>query len=466
MKVLLVTPPGAHTICSEIPDVVREGGKLPPLGLLYLVAALKRDGHEVEFLDAGNAGQSAADIAAHAKSFGAQVVGVSTTTYQLVDAVETLRAVREAVPEALRLLGGPHVNAFPEASAKLAEVDAAFADEADVSLPALLRSGTTQLPRTPPPGVVIARDGVVLRGEGPCKPEDLDELARPDRSVLDRCLYGDVTIGEGPLATVSTSRGCPYACTFCSTPGPPVRLRDPVAVADELEELAGQGFGDVYFVDDTFNIRPERAVRLCQELIERRLPLTWTCRARLDRLTPELVSLLKPAGCTRVQLGVEAATQEALDVLGKNITPDDARRAVRLLRQAGVPSAAYFMLGLPTDRTVADVRRTVEFAVALDPDYAVFNVLVPYPNTRLYDQAVSRGILDPKAWPNFAADPQPGFQPPVWTEHLSPETLYAQLRRAYRRFYLRPLPIWRQAKRLRAGNFKGLVRRAADVVRG
>jgi len=465
MKVLLINPPARNTISSEIPDVVREAGRLPPLGLLYLLGALKREGYEVSFLDAANEGLSAGEAAARAAAWSADVVGVSTTTYQLVDAVQTLRAVAEARPRALRLLGGAHVNAFPEQAAQLAEVDAAFIDEADLSLPALLRDWRGELPSTAPPGVIFRRDGGLVRGENPCKPLDLDDLPRPDRSLLNPTLYGDAAVGHGPLATVSTSRGCPFACSFCSTPGAPVRLRRPEAVADELEELAGLGYREVYLVDDTFNVDVARALALCEEITRRRLPLRWTCRARLDRLTPELAAALRSAGCVRVQLGVEGATPEALEVLKKKITLDQAREAVRLLRRVGVPSAAYFMIGLPTDRAVADVRHTVDFAVTLDPDYAVFNVLVPYPRTPLYDVGVARGVIDPEVWPRFAAHPDPSFRPPVWTEFLSAKTLYGELQRAYRRFYLRPKVVWRQFKRLRPGNAGALLRRARDVAR-
>jgi len=131
-----------------------------------------------------------------------------------------------------------------------------------------------------------------------------------------------------------------------------------------------------------------------------------------------------------------------------------------------VPSAAYFMIGLPTDRAVADIRGTVEFAVELDPDYAVFNVLVPYPGTPLFEVAVARGLIDPEVWRSFARHPDSSFQPPVWTEFLTPAVLYRELRRAYRRFYLRPTPIWRQARRLTPRNLWAIARRAGDIVRG
>jgi radical SAM superfamily enzyme YgiQ (UPF0313 family) len=466
MKVFLLNPPSKNTISSEIPDVVREGGKLPPLGLLYLAGALRRAGHEVGFFDAGNSGATASEAAKRVAAFGADAVGVTATTYQLVDAVQTLREVKTALPSALRLIGGPHVAAFPEETARLPEVDVALVDEADESLPALLQGWRAGEVDPPPAGVLLKRGGGIVRGAPACKPGSIDTLARPDRSLLDKTLYGDVTVGHGPLATLSTSRGCPYACTFCSTPGAPVRLRDAEAVAEEMAELVAVGFSEAYLVDDTFNIDVDRAARLCESLIRRKVPVAWTCRARLDRLTPELAGLMKRAGCTRVQLGVEAATEEALAVLGKNITTDQARQAVAMLRRAGLPSAAYFMIGLPTDRSVADIRHTVGFAVDLDPDYAVFNVLVPYPHTKLYDLAVTRGLLDPGAWPAFAAAPTPGFTPPVWTEFLTTDTLYLELKRAYRRFYLRPRPILRQTRRLRPHNVWAIVRRAVGLVGG
>lgn len=465
MRILLVNPPATHMISSEIPDVVREGGRLPPLGLLYLHGILVEHGHQVRLLDAGNAGLTAEDVAAQAKQWRAEAIGVTATTYQMIDARLTLRRVSETLSDILRLLGGPHVATFPDEAAWLPEVDAAFVGEADINLPDLLDQWNGSLPEQPPAGVLIARSGKLIGNRECPKPMDLDQLPVPDRSILDASLYGDATVGAGPLATVATSRGCPYNCTFCSTPGKPVRLRRPERVVDELETLSRQGYREVYFVDDTINIDPARLQAICEGIIERRLSLTWTCRMRVDRLTPELLKVLKPAGCVRVQLGVEASTDEGMQVLGKKITPDQAAQAVTQVRQVNVAAATYFMLGLPTHRTVADIRHTVDFAIKIDPDYAVFNVLVPYPGTALFDQGVKKGVLDPKPWRDFATSPQPGFHPPVWTEHLPAETLYAELRRAYRRFYLRPRTVWRQANRLTPANARAMLHRAWDVVK-
>jgi len=463
MKILLVNPPSQHMISSEIADVVREGGKLPPLGLLYLHTALRAAGHEAHFLDAGNANLSADHVAQKAVELSIDAVGVTATTHQMVDAVDVLRLIGERLPKVLRLLGGPHAAVFPEATARLPEVDALLVGEADTTLVELADSYAGTLSDPPPAGLLYEKDGTLVgRGECP-KPKDLDSLPVPDRSVLDRSLYGDVAVGPGPLATVATSRGCPYACTFCSTPGLPVRLRDPNRVADELAELAAQGFREVYFVDDTFNVDPKRVTALCEELIRRKLDLQWTCRARVDQLTPELVAALKPAGCVRVQLGVEASTDEGMKVLGKNITTAQADQAVVALRTADVPVAAYFMLGTPDQRSIADLRHTVEFAIRLDPDYAVFNVLVPYPKTRLYDDGVAAGVIDPSGWQRFAERPFAGFRPPVWTEHLSADLLYRELKRAYRRFYLRPRVVGRQLRRINAGNVGTLFKRAWQV---
>ena len=465
MKILLVNPPSTHTISAEIPEVVREGGKMPPLGLLYLQAVLRRADHEAHFLDAGNSTLTAAETAREASRLQVQAVGLTATSYQMVDARETLRAVREAMPGVFCFLGGPHASMFPRQTARLPEVDAAFIGESERSLPRFLAASNGALPKGPMPGVMFTRDGQLIGDDRPDEPVALDQLPFPERGDLKRNLYGDVAVERGPLATVSTGRGCPFNCTFCSTPGEPVRLRNPEQVADELEELAGQGYRDVYFVDDTFNIDTRRAQAICEELIRRRLNLTWTCRARLDRLPPELLAVLYPAGCRRMQLGVEASTSEGMAVLGKKITPVQAAEAVRRVRGAKVAPAAYFLLGTPVQRTVRDLRRTVVFAIDIDPDYAVFNVLTPYPTTELYRQGVERGVLDAQRWEKFVNAPEADFHPPVWTEFLSPEVLYRELVRAYRRFYYRPRVVGRQIQRLDRRNAWTILKRALQILK-
>jgi len=199
-------------------------------------------------------------------------------------------------------------------------------------------------------------------------------------------------------------------------------------------------------VDDTWNQNPKKALALCEQLASRGFRMPWVARLRINTMTRPLLVAMKNAGCARVQLGVEAGCQEGLDAVNKRLKMEQVTDAFKMTREIGVETVGYFMLGLPTDRTVADLRRTVRFSIDLNPDYAMYNVFTPYPFTALYDEGVKKGLLDGDAWSAFAKNPDPQFAPRPWPEHLSPQVLYSELSVAFRRFYFRPRRVIRQLR--------------------
>ena len=164
------------------------------------------------------------------------------------------------------------------------------------------------------------------------------------------------------------------------------------------------------------------------------------------------------AGCTRIQYGVETGSQEGLRILRKDIDLNQVRRVFRWTRQAGIASVAYFMIGLPHERTVADIGITLRFARDLDPDYAMFNVFTPYPGTELYEEAIAKGILSADSWRNFARQPRSESFPKSGASSFSREQLYRLLNAAYRGFYWRPVVFWRNVKN--AGTAGDIFRKA------
>ncbi|PWB76777.1 MAG: hypothetical protein C3F15_04515 [Holophagae bacterium] len=267
----------------------------------------------------------------------------------------------------------------------------------------------------------------------------------PDRSRLPVADYRGIAGTDQVFTTMVTSRGCPYRCTFCSTPRCSYRLRSVSSVLEEMERCGRLGIRHVYFLDDTFPTSGARAERLCEALIRRSDLPSWSCRTAAAGLTRERLHLMKRAGCQRIQIGVETGSDEGLRVLGKRTTIAEVRETFAAARAVGMPTVAYFMLGLPHERSADDLRRLSRFARELDPTFAMFNVLTLYPGTALTEQAVERGLVEAGSWQRFAARPEPGFRPPVWDEHLSREELLAWQRQAYRSFYLRPRVVLRLA---------------------
>lgn len=447
MRVLLATPPNRAPLRSEAPVLLRQTTQMPPLGLVRLASALRRGGHEVRLLDLAARDGDDADALRVADEFRPALVGVGSTTAQIVDACRLLGAVKARDARIATVLGGPHVKFFAEASARYDGVDIVLAGEADHAIVALANALSRGEDAATVPGVFTARDGEVRRGPEPEVILDLEALGPVERDWLGDFVYRDPAM-PGRLATTEMVRGCPYDCSFCSTPRGVIRMRSATHMADEMESIAKRREADsVYFVDDTWNVNPRKCVEFCEELARRPKRPAWMARLRINTMKPELVAAMRAAGCVRVQLGVEAGSDEGMVSLRKRLKVEQVRAAFRLAREHGIDTMGYFMLGLPSDRTVDDVRGTVEFARSLRPTYVLFNVFTPYPHTELYDDGVRRGIVDAKPWDEFVRRPTAEFSPQPWTEHLAASTLYAEMARAYRRFYLRPRRIVAQLLR-------------------
>ena len=464
MRVLLINPSQELALDSEAGSAAEDGGgRYPPLGLLHLQAALGAGGrHHAEVVDACIPGALDDALADGAEPPG--LAGLTALTPNLLGVVATITRVRRRFPEARIVVGGPHADLFPLETARLEGVDYVLTGEAEATLGQLADGLEDGLETPPVPGLHTADDAVTSDPARAPTIEDLDALPPPDRSRLDTAAYRGIAGTDQVFTTMTTSRGCPYRCTFCSTPKSAYRMRSVGSVVEEMERCGRLGIPHVYFLDDTFPVTGARADALGEELARRRDLPAWSCRTAAVGLTRERFELMKRGGCQRVQIGVETCTDEGLGVLGKRATVDDILATFDAARRVGVPTVAYFMLGLPTERSRADIRRLRDFARRLDPAFAMFNVLTLYPGTALYARAAQRGLVDGDEWRRFAAAPAPGFVQPVWDEHLSRRELVALQRGLYRAFYLRPATVLRLA--LHGGGLGRKVRAGLDLLLG
>ncbi len=452
MKVLLVQPRTDQEIASELPGTVaKEVGSFPPLGLLYLAGAVRASGeHDVTVLDLAARNISLADYARTLGEMRPDVVGITAITHNLVgvrDVAETTKATRPELPV---VVGGPHVNAFGGQTLALAAVDFAIAGDGERSFLQLLSAMDRPAALPQVTGLFYRADGHIVSGAPPHYEKDLDALAFPARDLVGVDEYFYVLGKRATFATILTSRGCPFKCTFCSTPHGGYRHRSPQSVVDEMAACLAAGAEEIHFVDDTFNLGRGRLAAVSEAIIQRGLKVRWSFRGRADGIDAAGMALAARAGCVRVHLGVETGTDEGLLRLKKGVTLAQIRQAVALARSHHIVSAAYFILGCPHEPTAERVWETVRFAMELDPDFAMFNLLAIYPDTELFDEAVAKGLVAPDLWQDFVANPRADFVIPLWEEHLDREQLQALLDRAYRRFYWRPRPILRNLLELRS----------------
>lgn len=464
MRVLLINPTQAHALDSEAGDLPEDGtGAHPPLGLLYLQAAVEASGgHRVDVIDANRGRSLAVRLRERYREGSPQLVGITALTPNLVGVVRTIQVVKDALPDAAVVIGGPHTDIFPRETAALEGVDYVLAGEAEPTLPRLVAAIEAGNVDGRIPGL-FAADGSVdgLTDERPCL-LDLDSTPPPDRTRIPVATYRGLVGGDEVFSTLVTSRGCPYRCTFCSTPRERYRQRSTSSILEEMEQCAGLGIRHIYFLDDNFPVKGWRLRELCDGIAARPHLPAWSCRTAAAGLTVDNLAAMKRAGCQRIQIGVETYTDEGLKVMGKATTVVQIRETFAAARRAGVQTMAYFMLGLPHERDADDVRAMVRLARELEPTYAMFNVLTLYPGTALFHMAVERGLVAGDVWQRFALDPDPSFAPPIWDEFLDRAQLAELLDDAYRSFYWRPSVVLRLA---RGGGLRRKARAAWHMVR-
>ena len=363
--------------------------RFPPLGPAYVAASLRRAGHEVRLLDCTFLTRERARRLALAAR--AEVVGVYCMATMRDDAVWFARQLRGRCD--LLVAGGPLPTCEPETF--LADFDVVVRGEGEQTIVDVLAAHLAGVGLGAVPGVVVAAadDGGAVAGPPRPFAPDLDALPFPARDLLPNAAYirhGRRHYGYA-VTTVMSSRGCPFACEFCSNVvfGSSYRERSPQSVVDEVKQALALGYDRISFSDDVFTMRPERVVAVCDEIERRALSFAWECLARVDGIDRPTAERMRRAGCRTVFFGIESGSDEILRVMRKGITAAQAREAVWAAHDAGLEVGAFFILCYPgdTDETVLE---TLRFAGSLPVDYLGLSMPYPLPGTRLRERMEGR----------------------------------------------------------------------------
>ncbi len=286
--------------------------------------------------------------------------------------------------------------------------------------------------------IVINEDRPLIR--------HLDDLPLPRHDLLPLRHYCAPLIG-GPYDFVVTSRGCPAGCRFCikhASYGSAVRFRSPESVLAEIEQLVGLGLRDVHMYADLFTLNRDHVVGICQGILERGWKLRWTCNSRVDFVDEEMLHLMARSGCHWISWGIESASEEVLKRAHKGYDLEQPMRALTWARRAGIKNWGYFIIGLPGE-TEETIRQTIDLALRLPLDLALFHIAAPYPGTPFFFEVVENGWFRPGTrWEEVDMDRSTVLQYPG----LPAERLEHWARVAFRRWALRPGPLWTYLKML------------------
>jgi radical SAM superfamily enzyme YgiQ (UPF0313 family) len=349
--------------------------RLPRLGSLLLGTILKQHGHDVKVFVEDIRAPKMQDL------LDADIVCVSSITSTAPRAYAASRYLRSrGVPA---VLGGPHVTFLTDEA--LEHADYVFRGEGENSIVDLVKAIETGDGLDLVPGLSFRRDGEVVHN-GPAEPVcDLDELPEPDYSLL----VGGLQVAWASLIMpVQTSRGCPHDCSFCSVTkmfGRRMRYRSVGKVLDELSNMDMRR-KHVFFYDDHFAANCSRLREILEGILSRGLRFNWSAQLRVDLARhPDLLDLMRRAGCRTAYLGIESLNPATLKEYNKGQTADEIIRGVKEFRRHKIWIHGMFVLGADTD-TVESIRETVAFAVKSGIETVQFLVLTPLPGTPYFDE--------------------------------------------------------------------------------
>ncbi len=393
--------------------------KLPRLGTILLATILRDKGYGTRvYIE-----KKSQILALNLK---ADLVAISTITatafsaYALADHFRR-RGIRV-------VMGGPHVTFMPGEA--LEHADYVVRGEGETALPALVRALSDETTLRNVPGLAFKEKGKEILNEAAPPVEDLDGLPYPDFDLVHN-YRRNLVLGRRTIP-VQTSRGCPFDCTFCSVTGMfgrRLRFRSVDNIIAELRRYRPEKT-IIFFYDDNFAANKRHTKELLRAMIAADLGFEWSTQVRTDVASdPELLDLMRRAGCATLYIGFESINPAALREMKKGQTAEDMRFAVREIRKRGIHVHGMFVFGFDAD-TDATVRETLRFAIREKIDTAQFMILTPLPGTQFFrDMQAQRRIID-YYWTHYDAH-HVKFKPAGFS---SLELQWAQIR-AHARFY-------------------------------
>ncbi len=378
----------------------------PPLGLLYISAWLDLHGVENEVFDTTFSTKSHFQDRLLANP--PQVLALYVNLMTKLNVLEIARFVRsqETLKNTLIVFGGPDVTHnladYLAHGADLIVLGEGEQTMLEIALTAnsVDFSGTSDRQDfSHIPGLAFLQpDGLVFKTAAREKIRDIDTLPFPNRQKINLQLYLNAwkkAHGHNAMS-LSTQRGCPYTCRWCSTAvyGQSYRRRSPSNVVDEIVWLQkNYAFDLIWFVDDVFTVSHKWLGEFRDELQNRAVKVQFECITRADRLTEEVLGILKEAGCFRVWIGAESGSQRIIDAMDRRVDVAQVRSMIRSARQTGIEAGTFIMLGYPGE-TEADIRETVQHLKESNPDLFTITVAYPIKGTGLYEEVQASSYSD------------------------------------------------------------------------
>jgi len=461
MKILLFRPP--ITLYPSDKLYIRT-----PLGLCYVAAYLEQLGHLVKIVDCVVSGWRHPrkiskyseefiyigprdnELIREVENFQPDVVGISCIASMYDDSLHHLSGLVKKVDKGIKVLaGGPHPSALVREILSNTNIDYVVIGEGEQTTGELLRRLENGIPISNIDGFAFRNGKELVVNPRRNFIEDLDSLPFPARHLLPMEEYFKVSRlasdfgarGKFPSTNMVTSRGCPGNCIFCTVPriwGYRWRARSAENVVEEIKFLIDNyGVKEIQIEDDNMTVDKRRTENICRKIIENNLKIDWCCPngVSINTLTPELIEIMRKAGCTGLAFGIEHGDPEMrANTVGKPIDTIKIESIIKACKDFGIWAHGFFVMGLPGENRKT-FNKTMELINTLDLDSISLFLALPLPGSELYEIAVKKGVIsNPK---RFFFDLRNSIPPRYsLTECLSPKELFRLQLEGYKEFML------------------------------
>jgi radical SAM superfamily enzyme YgiQ (UPF0313 family) len=411
----------------------------PPIQLGYLASVLLENGYDVRIFDFKRLDLNKEKLFADLVTFRPDLIGISVITIEMPGTMRLVENIKKHMPSVKIVLGGVHPTVLPNET--LAETGADFivrgeGEKIIVDLANALFYSDQRLD-----GVrgITFNEGDEIRSTPDESPiEDLDSIPYPAWEMIPPVFYSTYTMQlykRRPIvATILTSRGCPFGCSFCASRvhGKKIRYRSPDNVVSEMEMLVRKySVGEFMFLDDNFTMNKEHSLQICEEIIRRNLGIVWKMPQgmRADTIDEELIRYFKMAGCYEVGFGIESGNQKILNRAKKRLDLSVVQRSITLIKKYDIEVYGFFILGLPGENHET-VMETIRF-MRIGFDHISVSFCIPYPGSDIYNEYIKQNTRPD--WGMFAHHH-------VFTgiSELSERDLKQYMRKTIFSFYLHP----------------------------
>lgn len=400
MNIFLVYP----LVFQKIDRASHVHHPFPALGLVYIATVLRNKGHRVEIADRNeiliknNYDLAITDkvVLDRIKVSRSQIVGFSATTPLMYDVIHFSKLLKKELPNIVTIAGGPHPTAEPkETLMSCPDIDLVAEGEGEATMLELIG----RFPDSNVPGIwKRAGNNLYTAGKRELS-QDLDEIPIPDRNLLNMEFYVAPTEERhlfGRHTTIFTSRGCFGRCRFCAGPlmfPGKIRYHSPDYVIEEIEKIINlYKINYIYFADDMFLTRIDRAQAICDKIRERGLhkKMKWICQISAVSASLPVLKMMKEAGCVLIECGFESGSQEELDRMNKRASVSKYYELAAIAHKVGLNFRANMIKGY-VDQTEKDFMLSGEFIKKIKPYFTNFNNFWPLPGTEAYKELLKRG---------------------------------------------------------------------------